>query len=137
MQFPIQIETSRIISHFEELKNDLYEKEKSIKSISLKALLNLQESLVPIVPLHQVPPKLSPELIIRYITTQIYKEKIDQLTLFEVPFPLALKAEFIRYAAFSHVVLTTLFSKNILIRSPLPSESEKIFSKYEDEGLLK
>ena len=68
---------------------------------------------------------------------QLYLRKIEQITVCEVVFPLALREFQNQSPALSSVALPALFAKNILIRPPLPSELEKIWEKfymYEDSN---
>lgn len=117
-----------------------------ITQVSLKSLLGMQNFRGPILPLSgnlygffSSPRKSSMnktdkeiEALIRFTATQVYKEKIERLTAPEVFFPFALRSESIQSPclSISNVTLPVLFAKNILFRSPLPSEGNKIWNNY-------
>lgn len=125
------------LSYSNRLKESLYtqEREGNIEQVSLKSLMNVQNCIYPLCPLDFIPSSNlwnQNESVICYTTTQVYKEKIEGLTATEIPFPQILRTGNIHSSneALTHVILPTLFAKNILIRPPLPSESDDIMYEF-------
>lgn len=114
------------------------EKDEKIIQASLKSLMGIKDFSGPIFPLNEYPTvstlisdQESVLSDISYKTTQLYKERIKQLTYPEINFPLALRPEMIQFPdpALSYVGLPALFAMNILIRPPLPSEEKHIWKE--------
>lgn len=141
-----EISPSQIIILSENLKRELYETEKITDLVSLKSLMGIHNFSGPIIPLNgrfSLPQpfpfltkdnrqKILQELIIRYTTTQIYKERIEQIFTADHFFPDALKSIITLHYddLLSFVILRALFEENILIRPPLSSEKEILWKDF-------